>query len=245
MADSEKSFPANDEVYEAFKDFFQRVLSDLSLQKIPLQYKRLHIEEGESRQLVIEPGYRSLKWIGIRSNQHEDIEQIVDALLNADYYPQTHEDRENDDIPVEGKIANDLLDSFWNLYLRNGEELVVFEQTTLDYVFRQMEDYLQCKKLPYRAWVFLHNFMMESSILELAGNLRIREVEPEDLNYVLEEKYPQEEYLGRSLYPTYILECEYTVPKNSLHVSEYPRMEFDRVETALRLFEFSILSATT
>lgn len=237
MHNSEESFPANEEVYEAFGDFFQGVISDLSLQQIPLQYKRLHVEKGEPRQLVIEPNYRDLEAIGMHSNRYEDIDEIVEALLNADYYPQTHEDRESDDIPVEGRIVNDLLDNFWNLYLRNAEELVVFEQSTFDRVFGQMEGYLQRDKLPYRAWVFLHNFMMDSSTLNLGGNLRIREVEPEDMNYVLEEKYPREEYLGPPVYPTYILECEYTVPKNSYDVSEYPRMEFDRVETALRLFE--------
>lgn len=239
MPNSEKSFPTNEKVYEAFEDFFQGVISDLSLQKIPLQYKRRYVEKGEPRQLVIEPNYRDLEAVGMHSNPYEAIDEIVEALLNADYYPQTHEDHENDDILVEGRIVKDLLNNFWNLYLRNAEELVVFEQSTFDRVFGQMEDYLQRKKLPYRAWVFLHNFMMDSSILELDGNLRIREVEPEDMHYVLEEKYPREEYLGPPVYPTYILECEYTVPKNSNShdVFEYPRMEFDRVETALRLFE--------
>lgn len=237
MPNSEKSFPANEEVYEAFEDFFQGVISDLSLQEIPLQYKRLHVEKGEPRQPVIEPDYRDLEAIGMHSNRYEDIDEIVEALLNADYYPQTHEDHENDDIPAEGRIAKDLLDNFWNLYLRNAEELAVFEQSTFDRVFGQMENYLQREKLSYRARVFLHNFMMDSSTLELGGNLRIREVEPEDLNYVLEEKYPREEYLGPPVYPTYILECEYTVPKNSHDVLEYPRTEFDRIETALRLFE--------
>lgn len=237
MSDSEEYFPANEEVYEAFEDFFRGIISDLSLQQIPLRYKRLAVEKVEPRRLVIEPNYRDLEALGRHSNRYEDIDEIVEALLNADYYPQTHEDLGNDDIPFEGRIANYLLDNFWDLYLRNAEELVVFEQSTFDWVFGQMEDYLQRDELPYRAWVFLHNFMMDSSTLKLGGNLQIRELEPEDLNYILEEKYPREEYLGPPMYPTYILECEYTVPKNSPDVSEYPRMEFDRVVTGLRLFE--------
>lgn len=237
MPESDDSFPANEEVYEAFRDFFRKLISDVSLEKIPIQYKRLKTKKGETQELVVEPVYRGIESFGRHNNRYENIDRVVETLLNADYYPHTHEHFDDNDIPVEGKIINDLLDTFWNLYIRNTEVLVEFDELAFDWVFEKMEEYLMYDKIPYRAWVFLQNFRMESEVLKITENLRIREIEQKDTERVSENKHPVETYLGNPMYPTYILECEHTAPKSPYNVREYPEMEFDRVETALRLFK--------
>lgn len=225
----------NEELAELLWSLYTKALD--SINHVPIDRERTFVEGSNAPQIVFAPQMESLEMRPLFWDDYEEFDQIVENLVDCDYYPHDRHDlEEKDDIPVEGQILGDVIDGVWRGYLRNSELIGGEEKETFVEVFSDFEKYYRSERVPFRARGVIEHLHLDADEVELQPNLRLRSPTSYDKNWMVDNHYSMSDF-RRSYTAQTIVECEFEDKKEAIQRTEYDRQTFERVETALRLFQ--------